>query len=254
MKIVSCYKLVPVNDDISINGDRTLDFGKADHQVGEYDFNALAAAVAIAAASDGKVTALTAGGETVKNSKLMKSVLARGADEMLGICGESLDKLDSYGTATVLKAAIDSIGDVRLVLCGEGSVDLYSQQVGVMLGEMLGWNTINAADKIEYADGKLLIERALEDVVEKLEVALPAVVSVTTSINKPKVPSMKDILAAGKKPNKIISPDELGVSVGSALEEISTLAPEASERKLQIFAKVDDESLDSFAECIKNNL
>lgn len=254
MKIVSCYKLVPVNDNISVNGDRTLDFGKADYQVGEYDFNALAAAVELAAVGGGKVTALTAGGAAVKNSKLMKSVLARGADEMLGVCGEELERLDSYGTARVLKAVIDSVDDVSLVLCGEGSVDLYSQQVGVMLGEMLGWNTVNAADRIEYADGKLLIERALEDVIEKLEVELPAVVSVTTSINKPKVPSMKDILAAGKKPNKIISPDELGTQVGNALEEISTLAPEASERKLQIFAKADDDSLDAFAECIRNNL
>lgn len=254
MKIVSCYKLVPVTDNISVKGDRTLDMSKADWQVGEYDFNAVAAAVELAAASEGSVTALTAGGEIVKNSKLMKSVLSRGANEMLGVCDEEIAKLDSYGTAKILKAAIESIGDVDLVLCGEGSVDLYSQQVGVMLGELLGWNCINAADGITYSDGKLLVERALEDLVEKIEVKLPAVVSVTTSINKPKVPSMKDILAAGKKPNKVVSLADIGAEAASALEEISTLAPEASERKLQIFAKADEESLDSFAELIKNNI
>ncbi len=55
-----------------------------------------------------------------------------------------------------------------------------------------------------------MVERALENEVEVLEIAPPAVVSVTTDTVLPRIPQLKDILAAGKKPVTTWSLDEVG--------------------------------------------
>lgn len=45
MKIITCYKCVPDEQDIAINNaDGTLDFSKADSKISQYDLNAIEAA------------------------------------------------------------------------------------------------------------------------------------------------------------------------------------------------------------------
>ena len=77
-----------------------------------------------------------------------------------------------------------------LILCGEGSADLYAQQTGLLLGELLGVPSINSVGKITINGSTARVERDLEDEVEIVDVPLPAVLSVTTDINVPKIPSM----------------------------------------------------------------
>lgn len=250
MKIVSCYKLTPVSDQISVNKDRTLGFDKAEWEIGSYDLNAVEAAVCLAAQTGGAVTALTVGGEIVTNSKLKKSILSRGPADMYALNCEGYGAADSFATASLLKAAVDDIGGVELVLCGEGSVDQYSQQVGVMLGTLLGWNTVNAVNSLEYRDGKLLAERSLENGTEYLEISLPAVISVTTSINRPRIPSMRDILGAGKKPSIVKSPADIGAALTVGVETLGVLAPEQAERRCEIFEDAGEENLRAFFELI----
>ncbi len=250
MKIVTCYKLTPVNDQIAVNKDRTLCFDKAEWEIGAYDLNAVEAGVSLAAQTDGIVTALTVGGEIVTNSKLKKAILSRGPAEMYAINCEGYGVADSFGTASLLKAAVEDMGGVELILCGEGSVDQYSQQVGVMLGTLLGWNNINAVNSLEYKDGKLLAERVLENETEHIEISLPAVISVTTSINKPRIPSMKDILGAGKKPSVVKRPEDLGADVSAGIETLDTLAPTQADRRCEIFEDAGVENIRAFFELI----
>ena len=79
----------------------------------------------------------------------------------------------------------------------------------------------------------MIVERDLEDEVEVLEVPLPAVLSVTTDISEPRLPSMKEILKAGKKPVSewTLSDLDLPDDAGSQIEVISVRAPEQAQRK-----------------------
>jgi len=239
MKIIVCYKLVPEEQDIEIKRDHTLDFSRAQWKVGEFDLIAAEAGMMLVEAVGGETVALTAGGGAiVDNSKLQKAILSRGLGQMYGIKDDALATADSYATAEILKAGVERIGDADLVLCGEGSGDIYARQVGSVLGAMLGWRTVNAVSKLTVEGGKLIVERSLENSVEVLEVTLPAVISVTTDLNKPRIPGMKDILAAGKKPTTVWSLADMGVGVNSVTETLSVLAPEQTDR-MQIIIEGD---------------
>jgi electron transfer flavoprotein beta subunit len=98
---------------------------------------------------------------------------------------------------------------------------------------LLGVPTINSVSKIEMTDGKLTIERSLEDEVEVLDVPLPAALAVTTDINQPRLPTMKEILKAGKKPVVEWSLKDLALS-GEAVPSVnvlSTRSPKQVNRK-----------------------
>lgn len=232
MDIVVCYKIVPEEQDINVLPDNTLSLDKAELKIGQYDLNAVEAGVQITEVFGGKVTALTVGTNQVENTKLKKGVLSRGPHELYLVSDDALAQADSYLTAKVLAAAIKKLGHYDLVLCGEGSSDLYAQQVGVQLGELLGVATMNGVSKITPDGNRVVVERTLENQVEVLEIVLPAVLSVTANINVTRVPSMKDILSAGRKPSTKWNVGDLSLKDTSKnVETSSTLAPEKVERK-----------------------
>ncbi len=242
MKTVACVKAVPEEQDISVKPDHTLDFGKAELKVGQYDLNAVEAAVQLQEATGGEEPLIITVGTTkgLKNTKLQKAMLSRGAGALFGVADDSLDAIDSYATARNLAAAITKIGAVDLVLCGEGSGDIYTQQVGPLLGQLLGFANLNAVSRITPKGDKLEVERTLENEIEVLEVTLPAVLSVTADINKARIPGLKEILAAGKKPVNLWGDADVEMAKSSGIEIISTLAPPQAERK-QIVLEGDSE-------------
>ncbi len=148
----------------------------------------------------------------------------------------------------LLAALIGTIGEYGLVLCGDGSADNYAQQVDVQLAAKLGVPVVNAARKVEVADGAAVVERLLEDVVETVRVPLPAVVSVVPDIAEPRIPGMRDILAAGKKPMNVSA---ASAAAARTLETVSCLAPEQADRKLDIADASDDGAIEKFAAALK---
>lgn len=254
MKIVACYKIVPDADKIETKQDRTLSIDLSAVEIGQYDLRAVEEAAKIAEITDGIAVALTVGGDAVANSKMKKAILSRGPSEMFAVQDELLAFADSNQTAKALKAAICKMDDVDLVICGEGSSDQYNQQVGNMLGGILGWTTVNAVSKIEVVNDKLKIERSVEDGVEIFEINLPAVITVTSDINVPRIPSMKDIMAAGKKPATIWSKDDIGGLSAAVSNVKGVFAPEEKERLKNVIEIADEEGINAFVEQIRTAL
>lgn len=233
MNIVVCVKLTPDPGDIEVLSDRSISLERAEWVIGSFDLQAIEAGVQLVEADGGKVTVLSAGPPRANNSKLKKDILSRGPDELVMVIDDLLKDAGTAQTARVLARAIGEIGAVDLVLCGEGSADLYFQQVGIQVGERLGWPALNAISKIDRLDGSLLVERNLEDEVEVLEVALPAVLAVTTDIHQARLPTMKEILKSSKKPvlEWTLADLQSEASAGAAPEVVSVRAPEQVERK-----------------------
>lgn len=249
MNIVAAFKVVPDDQDIQVASDRSLDYSKAKNTVSAYDLNALEAAAQLAAAEPGsKVVAVSAGPASIDDSKLKKNVLARGVDELYLTADDACANLDANATAAALAELLSKVGAWDVVLCGDGSADDYAQQVDVQLAARLGVPVVNGATKIAAKGGALEVERTLEDVVETVEVPLPAVVSVAPDIAEPRIPGMKDILAAGKKPMEVSAADG---PCERALETVECLAPEQAARKQEIVDAADDGAIEKLAAAIK---
>lgn len=255
MRVISCCKAVPEEQDIVVAKDRQLSFAQAEWKIGQYDLNAVEAGKQIVEAAGGQLSGLCAGGKILENSKLKKDILSRGLNDLCLVVDETLEQQDTYQSAKVLEGAIKKIGDFDLVLCGAGSSDLYAQQVGNQLGELLGLPVINAVNKITPQGDKVIVERALEDAIEVLEISLPAVLSVTSGINVPRIPGMKDIIAANKKPVTQFSLSEIGVAdTRPSSMVLSTLAPEQVERRMNILEGEADDIVDAFVKLLKAEL
>ena len=233
MNIVAAFKVVPDDQDIQVSADGTLDYSKAKNTVSAYDLNAIEAAAQLAAANEGSnVVAVTVGGADIDDSKLKKNVLARGVDELYMTADDACKGLDARATAVALAELVSKVGDFDVVLCGDGSADNYAQQVDVQLAAKLGLPVVTAATKITAKDGALEVERTLEDVVEVVEVPLPAVVSV----------------AAGKKPMNVAGADG---AYESSIEVASCLAPKQADRKREILEASADGAIEQFAAALK---
>lgn len=246
MKIIVCCKLVPEEQDIAVRADGTLDLAKAEPKISQFDLNAVETAVKLKAETGGEITALSVGGKALENTKARKDILSRGPDSLTAIIDPRLENALPHETARVLAAAAGKMG-FDLILCGDGSGDLYAQQVGARLGELLGLATVGGVSRIVSVSGAaLVVERTLENEVEVLEVPLPALVSVSPDINIPTIPGMKAILGAAKKPVTVWSCQNLGLDEQPALvRSVAVQAPKRKERKRII---IEGDGADQLAE------
>lgn len=252
MNIVVAVKVVPDDQDIQITAAGELDMSKVHQTISTYDLNAIEAAAQLAAAQgDSKVNVVTVGPAAIDESKLKKNILARGADELYMIADDACAGLDAHATAEVLAAELANIGAYDVIVCGDGSADNYAQQVDVQLAFKLGIPCVNGVIGIEANGTALTAKRKLEDALETVELSLPCLVAVTPDIALPRIPGMRDILAAGKKPMNI---DAAGAAGAASVETLEVKAPEAAARKLEVKDASEDGAIAAFAAAIKSAL
>ena len=97
----------------------------------------------------------------------------------------------------------------------------------------------------------MVVERTLEDEVETLEISLPAVISVTSDINLPRLAGMKEILAAGKKPATVWTAKDMTIgNLAKTIDVLETKAPPQVDRKKEIYQGDSDEAIAKFVEKI----
>ncbi|MCX5779971.1 MAG: electron transfer flavoprotein beta subunit/FixA family protein, partial [Firmicutes bacterium] len=131
----------------------------------------------------------------------------------------------------LIAAAVQKIDDVGIILFGEGSGDNYSGQVSSRVAEILGLPQVGYAKSIDINGNLATVIRSLEDCEELLEAQLPLVVSVLADINEPRIPSVSQILKAGRKPKEIL---ELYVTEDSLINTLSNLAPEIKRKQIEV--------------------
>lgn len=202
--------------------------------LGAIDKNALEEALRLKDKTGGRVLVVSVGPETLEET--IKEALAMGADEAILVTAPELDGAESAQAALLLSGAIKQMEGFDLILLGEGSADNYSGQVGPRLAEILDLPQVTYVRSLEVNERKVKAVRSLEDVLEEVEVEMPALISVVSEINEPRIPAVTQILRAGRKPKKILKPAVLSVQLagGSWVETLSNLAP-VQERKGILF-------------------
>jgi electron transfer flavoprotein beta subunit len=143
------------------------------------------------------VTVLTMGDED--SQEALKTALAMGCDQAILVADEAFIGSDTLGTARVLAAAINRIGDVQVVVCGKQAIDGDTGQTPVQLARKLGWTPLTFVSAItELGDGQITVERLLDDGKETVTAPLPVVISVVKEINEPRYPSFMGIRKANR--------------------------------------------------------
>jgi electron transfer flavoprotein beta subunit len=206
-----CYKWTLDEQDIKIKSeDLSLDSSRAKGKISDFDRNAIEEAALLVEKLGGAVAALSYGTAAVKQS--LKDVLSRGPEKSYWVADASAEQADATVTAAVLAAAIRKIGPFDLILLGEGSSDLFNQQTAPRVAALLGLPCLSFVNKLEVEGDVVKATRKLDDSVETVTVKTPVVISVLSEINKPRIPSLKQVLGAAKKPNQELTIAELGLT------------------------------------------
>ena len=249
MNVVVCFK--SVYDDVAIrtNPDKTLDYQAVPHVVSLYDLNAIEAAAQFVESAEERehsLVALTVGDTKIHDTTMRKNVAARGASEVYLVMDDALEDAETHQTAQTVAAAVKEIGDIDLIICGDGSADVYAHQMGIQLGEILGIPNVNAVIDFTAEGDTLKVTRELDDEIEHIEVKTPAVLSVLSDMAQPRTCKVADIMSAGRKPVHELSLDDLGLELPPAnYEVVETKVPEPTPRKM-VFFEATDEGVDEF--------
>ena len=243
MKIVVAYKWAPNPQDATVGADGAVDWARAKPGISEYDPVAVELARELADSTGGEVVGLTAGTTAVAAPLARKAALSRRLDRAVIVADDALAGAGTADLAAVLAAAVRQIGDVDLVITGDSSVDVGAGMVPTVLAGHLGWPAVADVTAVTGAAGALRVERVIAGGTQVLELSGPAVLAAATDARPPRLPGMKDILAAAKKPVVTLSIADLPVTrpIG-AVTVLGTARPDLKARKGQMFDTTDPAS------------
>jgi electron transfer flavoprotein beta subunit len=214
-------------------------------KISDLDKRALEAAIQAKSKVGGEVVVLSMGDDKTKTALL--EALAMGADAAFLIIEPELKRVDTNATSKVLEAAIRQIGDYDVIISGEMTLDSLSSQIGPRLAELLGLPQVTYVKEFDLSKDTVKAIRDLETVDEVVEATLPAVLTVVREINEPRIPSLRNIMKARRKPQTIWSISDLGltmedVKAQSYVKIKSVQAPMVSRKQIKIDAETVEEA------------
>ena len=203
MKIAVCIKRVPVMDvkfAIAPNGTSVNEAGLK-YDVNDFDLWAVEAALQLKEknANQGEVVAICLGPDAAQEQ--IRKALSMGVDRGVLLKADAVP-MDGFAIAQALAAELKG-GSYDLIFFGKMAVDSSNAVVGPMTAELLGLPCVTAVTKLDLANGKGTAQRDLEGAQEIVEFPLPAVLTVDQGLAKERLPSLKGIMAAKKKPLEV---------------------------------------------------
>ncbi|QTA90945.1 electron transfer flavoprotein subunit beta/FixA family protein [Desulfonema magnum] len=210
MKILTTVKkVVDVELNMHVKDGAIVEDG-LQYVINAWDENAVEASVQLKENNKAETTLVSVGGGD--NTDIIRKCYAMGIENGIHIDDPALDKADSSVFAKVLQKVYEN-GAYDLVITGKQAQDTDSGQTGIMLAEYLGVPCVSNVIAIEVADEQHIKVSRLGDAgTEIVELELPAVVTVSDSINEPRLPQMRGIMMAKKKKIKKMDLAALGTS------------------------------------------
>lgn len=239
-KFLICYKWVLDEQDIKIDLQASkLDIGRARSKISDYDRNAIEAAALEVEKKGGSITALTYGGSSAKQS--LKDALSRGPGDAVWVNDDNAAMADAFVTANVLSAAAKRMGDYDVILCGEGAADTYAQQVGPRIATLLGIPAITFVSNFNIEGDKVIATRKLSDCTETVSATFPVLLTVLPEINTPRIPGLKQVMGAARKPIKEVKVADLGLDTAALTPKtkVKSMKPYVMSRKNVIYKDND---------------
>lgn len=209
MDIIVCIKQVPDTTDIKINNDtNTIIREGVASIINPFDMYAIEEGLQIREKHGGTVTVISMGPPQVESA--LREALALGVDESILITDRKFAGADTLATSYTLAAAINKIGGYDIIFFGKQAIDGDTAQVGPGVATHLKIPQIAFVKKIEeIADGKITVQRMMEDGYDVIRTKLPVAITVVKDINEPRLPSLRTKMKAKRAEIKTFSFEDL---------------------------------------------
>jgi electron transfer flavoprotein beta subunit len=190
----------------AIAGDRkSLDASGIKYEMGDFDGYALEVGLQLAEKEGGEVVVISIGPDGVQET--LRKGLAMGAARAVQLKSDDVP-FDGLAVARALAAELKG-GGYDLILFGRMATDTANGTVGPMTAELLDLPCVTAISHLEIAGGRGTARRELEGTAETMQFPLPALLTIDEGIARPRLASLKGIMAAKKKPLEV-KPAQLG--------------------------------------------
>ncbi|MFT7119888.1 MAG: electron transfer flavoprotein beta subunit [Neolewinella sp.] len=201
MKLLVCVSKTPeTTTKIQLTGDKSnLDYSGVNYIMNPYDeWYALVRALELKEAAGGTVTILNVG--PADNDSVIRKGLAIGADDAIRV--NSTEGGSLYIAKQIAAQAKEGAYDI--VFFGKETIDYNGSEVGAMVAELLDVAYIGEASKMEVSGTTATVTRDIEGGVEVVEVSTPFAVSAAKGMAKQRIPNMRGIMMAKRKPLTVV--------------------------------------------------
>ncbi len=226
MKILVCVSKTPeTTTKIAFTADGTeLDTSGVQYIMNPYDeWYALVRALELKEAAGGSVTIVNVG--PAENDPIIRKGLAIGADEAVRIDAEPKSSLNVAKQI----AAYAKGESFDLILFGKETIDYNGSEVSAMVAELLDLPFVSYASKMELNGNTATINRDIEGGVEIVQVDTPFVLSAAKGLAEQRIPNMRGIMMAKRKPLTVVPAVE---AADPSVAVKYTLPPEKTAVKL----------------------
>ncbi len=199
MKIIVCVKQVPDTNEVRIDPVKgTLIREGVPSILNPDDANALEAALKLKDENPGTTVSVISMGPPQANI-MLRECLGMGADEAYLLSDRAFGGADTCATSTTIAAGIRKIGDADIIFAGRQAIDGDTAQVGPQVAQRLGIPVVSYVQDVEVKDGKVVVERQLEDGYEVIEVQTPCLLTCVKELNEPRYMSIYNIMDTADK-------------------------------------------------------
>lgn len=143
---------------------------------------------------DAQVTVLSMGPPQAERT--LREALSMGADDAILLSDRAFAGADTLATSYTLAAAIKKLGEYDLILCGRQAVDGETGQVGPQLAEELNLPQATFAEEIRIEGTRVNVKSNFDSVTRLIEMEMPALITVSKRVNKPRYKTMNNVLRA----------------------------------------------------------
>jgi electron transfer flavoprotein beta subunit len=203
------------------------------------DLHAIEAAVQIKEKWGGHITIMTMGPHQALEA--VKYGIALGADEGILLSDRAFAGADTLATSYTLSVAISQLHPIDLVITGTQAADGDTAQVPAGVAEHLGIGCLTYVSSLhDINDDVVTAVRTMDGVDYTAEVPLPALLSVTPTLNEPRYPMMQDMVRAMKVPVEILTAKDMIIDdsrislAGSPTQVVRTFSPKREKKSEMI--------------------
>ncbi|NFA43315.1 electron transfer flavoprotein subunit beta/FixA family protein [Clostridium botulinum] len=210
MNIVVCVKQVPDTTAVKIDPKTgTLIRDGVPSIMNPEDKHALEGALQLKETLGAKVTVISMGLPMAKAT--LREALCMGADEAILLTDRALGGADTLATSKALAGVIAKL-DYDLVFAGRQAIDGDTAQVGPEIAEHLNIPQVTYVQGVESkGEGTLLVNRALEDGYEKIEIKTPCLLTAIEELNEARYMNVANIFSTNDDEIKVMSADDIDV-------------------------------------------